>query len=333
MAIPIRPTLLPAPEYLADLTERINEATTRIVILTMVFHNDSERIEALILALCEAAERGVTVVMCADSFTYLEPNSPWRRFIRGQSSQAYRALRAAHRLKNSGVQFRWLGRNANVGVMGRTHAKWSIVDDTVYSFGGVNIHEMGIENTDYMFRISNKELADILSERFEWLIRSDRGNHAGRNRIVTLSSKTRIILDGGIPFNSKIYSRAIALAKQADEILFVSQYCPTGRLATFLHQKKSRLYFNHWEDAGALNTFVIRAGMRASKLTTSYKRDPYLHAKFMIFTMPDGNKVALTGSHNFVAGGVMLGTREICLETTSEVIIGQLEAFFESSVR
>ena len=333
MSIPIRPTLLPAPDYLADLIERVSLATTRIVIVTMVFHNDSERMETLVRALCDAVERGVTVVMGADSFTYLEPNSPWRRFIRGQSSQAYRALRVAQRLKSSGVQFRWLGRHANVGVMGRTHAKWSIVDDTVYSFGGVNLYLMGVENTDYMFRITNKELADILSERFEWLMHSDRGNHAGRNRIVTLSSKTRIILDGGIPFNSKIYSRAIELSKQADEILFVSQYCPTGRLASILHQKKSRLYFNHWEDAGALNTFVIRAGMHSSKLSTSYKRDPYLHAKFIIFTMPDGKKVALTGSHNFAAGGVMLGTREICLETTSEVIIGQLEAFFESSIK
>ncbi len=333
MSIPIRPTLLPAPDYLADLTERVSLATTRIIILTMVFHNDSERIEKLVQALCDAAQRGVTVLMSADSFTYLEPNSPWRRFIRGQSSQAYRALRAAKRLKNSGVQFRWLGRHANVGVMGRTHAKWSIVDDTVYSFGGINLFEMGIENTDYMFRINNKELGDILAERFKWLIHSDKGNHAGKNRVVTLSQKTQIILDGGISFNSRIYSRAIELARQADDILFVSQYCPTGRLASILRQKKSRLYFNHWEDAGALNTFVIRAGMHSSKLSTSYRREAYLHAKFIIFTMPDGKKIALTGSHNFAAGGVMLGTREICLETTSEVIIGQLEEFFESSIR
>lgn len=333
MSIPIRPTLLPAPDYLTDLLERVRLATTRIVILTMVFHNDGERLEELVQALCDASRRGVSVLMSADSFTYLEPNSPWRRFIRGQSSQAYRALRVAQRLKGAGVQFRWLGRHANVGVMGRTHAKWSIVDDTVYSFGGVNLYEMGIENTDYMFRINNQELADILAERFEWLIRSDRGNHAGKNRVVTLSQKTQIILDGGIPFNSKIYSRAIELSKAADEILFISQYCPTGRLASILRQKKSRLYFNHWEDAGTLNTFVIRVGMHSSKLSTRYKRDPYLHAKFMIFTMPDGKKVALTGSHNFAAGGVMLGTREICLETTSEVIIGQLEAFFDSSIK
>lgn len=333
MSIPIRPTLLSAPDYLTDLTERVTGASTRVVIVTMVFHNDSDRMEALVQALCDAVGRGVSVMMCADSFTYLEPNSPLKRFIRGQSSQAYRALRVAKRLKNAGVQFRWLGRHANVGVMGRTHAKWSVVDDTVYSFGGVNLYDMGVENTDYMFRITSGELADILSERFDWLVHSDRNNHAGRNRVVRLSSKTQIILDGGIPFHSKIYSRAITLSKEASEILFVSQYCPTGRLASILRQKKSKLYFNHWEDAGALNTFVIRAGMHSSKLSTHYKRDPYLHAKFMVFTMPDGKKVALTGSHNFAAGGVMLGTREICLETTSDVIIGQLEAFFESSVR
>jgi cardiolipin synthase len=63
-----------------------------------------------------------------------------------------------------------------------------------------------------------------------------------------------------------------------------------------------------------------------------YTRNRYLHAKFMIFTMPDGSKVALTGSHNFVYAGVLLGTREIALETRNPKIIRQLESFFESHV-
>jgi len=52
----------------------------------------------------------------------------------------------------------------------------------------------------------------------------------------------------------------------------------------------------------------------------------------MIFTMPDGRKIAVTGSHNFVYGGVLLGTREIALETDDKKVIRQLERFFDSYV-
>jgi cardiolipin synthase len=327
------PTLLPAAGYGIDLIKSIEKATQRIAIATTIFHNDSARMEALIVALCSAAERGVTVSICADSYTYLEPNGPWRRILKEHSAQAYRALATERRLKASGVKFRWLGKGANFGVMGRTHTKWSTVDDTVYSFGGVNLCEMGLSNTDYMFKIRDAVLADTMAAQHEQLIKADRANHAGKNRVIPFTPKSKIMFDGGIPLHSHIYARAVQLAKQAESIVFVSQYCPTGKLARALRAKDARLYFNHWESANALNTLVIRAGMRSSKLETLYEREPYLHAKFIIFTMPGGHKVALTGSHNFQTGGVVLGTRELCLETSDKQIISRLESFFKKYVR
>nr|MBP6038525.1 hypothetical protein [Candidatus Saccharimonas sp.] len=59
---------------------------------------------------------------------------------------------------------------------------------------------------------------------------------------------------------------------------------------------------------------------------------PYLHAKFMIGTMPDGSKRAITGSHNFMFGSGLMGTREIALETTDTKIIRQLERFIDTYV-
>ncbi len=333
MAISVKPSLLPSGQYLQDLIDRITEASYRAAIVTTIFHNDSARMEEFTQAVCSAAERGVEVTFCVDTYTYLEPNGPWRHLLKDQSAQAYRAIRNERRLKNAGVKYRWLGRNANFGVMGRTHTKWCIVDDTVYSFGGVNLYEMGMVNTDYMFKIINQGLSDALYERHLQLIKADKGNHAGKNRLIELSSKTHIIFDGGIPFHSEIYNRAVELANEAQEILFVSQYCPTGKLARALRSKNAKLYFNHWETASALNTLVIRAGMRSSQFETLYEREPYLHAKFIIYTMPDGTKWALTGSHNFQTGGVVLGTRELCLETTSPGIIAELEQFFEEYVK
>ena len=52
----------------------------------------------------------------------------------------------------------------------------------------------------------------------------------------------------------------------------------------------------------------------------------------MIFTLEDGSKVAITGSHNFAYTGVLLGTREIALETSDPKIIGQLEKFIDKEV-
>lgn len=333
MATEIKPKLLPAYSYISDLIQEVSRAKTRIAIIATIFHNDDDRMETLVAALCEATARGVNVSMCIDSFTYLEPNAPWRHLLKDHSAQAYRAIRTERRLKAAGVNFRWLGKGANFGVMGRTHTKWSVVDDTVYSFGGVNLYQMGITNTDYMLKFVDKDLAGRLVSLHRSIIHADRANHAGKNRTEVISDDTYLLFDGGIPMHSLIYRRAIELAKQAKSIIFVSQYCPTGSLARVLKQKNAHLYFNHWESASALNTLVIRAGMRSSKFETLYEREPYLHAKFIIFTMPDGHTVALTGSHNFQTGGVVLGTRELCLETTSPRIIGELEKFFNDYVK
>ena len=40
-----------------------------------------------------------------------------------------------------------------------------------------------------------------------------------------------------------------------------------------------------------------------------------------------GSKIALSGSHNFMRGSGIMGTREIALETSDPAIIKQLEAF------
>ena len=48
--------------------------------------------------------------------------------------------------------------------------------------------------------------------------------------------------------------------------------------------------------------------------------------------MPNGNKIAITGSHNFMFGSVVLGTREVALETSDTAIIAQLEKFFKNHV-
>ena len=47
--------------------------------------------------------------------------------------------------------------------------------------------------------------------------------------------------DGGFQGDSIIYRSACELARQADSVLLVSQYCPTGKLSRILKQKKRKM--------------------------------------------------------------------------------------------
>src|SRR5690606_25152472 len=97
-----------------------------------------------------------------------------------------------------------------------------------------------------------------------------------------------VMVDGGKPFDSIIYRHVQSYALEAETITYVSQYAPTGKLGvTLMRHDSSRLYFNHWRNADDLfNRWLIRLTMYLRGHKTMYKGSRYLHAKFIIFTMP-----------------------------------------------
>jgi cardiolipin synthase len=323
-----KPKLLIASDYAKEATMAIRGAERRVAIVTTTLLADDVVSEALVDALCDAARRGVSVSIGADSLTYTEPKesvfAPHKRQFRARNS-----LKLEKRLRDAGAHFQWLGRLSTIGFAGRTHTKWCVVDDIAFSFGGVNLDKKSFMNVDYMFRYDDADVADIIFIEHERILRSDKNNSATRSRRHDIDKHTTILIDGGLFGDSIIYRRACSLAKKSKRVILVSQYCPTGRLARYLkNAESSELYFNHWRKAKWLNRLIIRLGMFFSKLTTGYHRRPYLHAKFIIFELKNGKKVAISGSHNFLNGGVLLGTREIAIETTDKAIIKQLEKFF-----
>lgn len=324
------PKLLITPDYIADAITAITKAKHRVLFMSLMF-TDDDATDEFVDALQAAAERGVNVQIAADLFTYGELGGhfvPFKFFTK----KARATTKTVRELTDAGVIFNWLGRFSTTPVNGRTHIKFLVVDDVAYSFGGVNLHGKDItENIDYMFKCDDARLADDLAHEFTQITKADSGHYAYRSHKFNFGKHT-VLTDGGFQGDSIIYRRACELAREAKDILLVSQYCPTGKLGRLLKSTNSRLYFNPPELAGALNRAVISVGMLFSRHKTSYTRGRYLHAKFIIFTMPNGKKVALTGSHNFVYGGVLLGTREIALETTDKKIIRQLEAFFAAHV-
>ncbi|TAK77813.1 MAG: phosphatidylserine/phosphatidylglycerophosphate/cardiolipin synthase family protein [Gammaproteobacteria bacterium] len=324
-------TLLSAKEYIKDLTHCVRQAKSRIYIMDLIIADD-EATHELISAIEKAVKQGIKVDLAADTFTYGELGgffSPFKR--RAAKSQAVTAM--TKRFIEAGASFRWLGGDYKINPFaGVTHIKWCIVDDTVYCFGGTNLFKEGIESLDYMFKTTDPELAnDIIREHLH-IISADASpeSYDGFHKTYPYG---RLLVDSGKRGDSLIYKRACVLAKNAHKILFVSQYCPSGELAQHLKQTQSDIYFNRPELATTLHRLLITTTMSVTNIKTIYKKDRYIHAKFMLFEMPNGKRIALTGSHNFSYSGVRLGTREVALESEDAHIYKQLEDFWRQNIK
>lgn len=325
------PKLLLPLEYVQQATRHINEAKEQVSFLCMMVTEDTATDE-LIDALAAAAQRGVNVRVAADTFTYGELGGhfiPLKYYTKRSRSTTH----MSKELTKAGVHFTWLGRFSTLPVTGRTHSKILVVDDTVYSFGGVNLYDESLSYTDYMFKCKDQMLALELRDEINRLVAADGKNFSYRSHEFTINDKHKVLLDGGLQGDSVIYRRAVQLTRQASHVLYVSQYGPAGKLARVLKSTSASIYFNKPENASFWNKIIIGSNMLFSGVETEYTGSNYLHAKFMIFTMPDGSKTAITGSHNFVPGGVLFGTREIALETTNKRVISQLEKFFVQRIK
>ncbi|WP_062303901.1 phospholipase D-like domain-containing protein [Demequina subtropica] len=325
-----QPRLLRGEDYVADATRRIHDAKRRVLLTTLTIAHD-HRTDDLIDSLVWAARRGVAVSVAADVFTYADAAGTF--LPTGYRTKAWRTSDSlASKLIREGVRFSWLGREKGLPWRGRTHTKFCVVDDTAYAFGGVNLDRKGVENTDFMLRIADARLADDLEtvyHQIQHMNAHERGHESVEYRYGT----DHVLVDGGIPGDSLIYRRALSLARQADRVLLVSQYCPTGELGKVIGERENELWFNPPRNASPANRVLIASSMLWTGHRSMYTRKHYLHAKAIVFFRDDASRVAITGSHNFVEGGVRLGTREIAIETRNPETIAQILEFHALDVR
>lgn len=325
------PKLLQSQKYLDDLVSEINKATKNVYILAMVIVADDATVD-LIEALKNAAARGVEVIISADIFTYTELTG---FFLTNSlaSKKSRRTNKMVRDLKVAGVKFRWLGVDKMFILTGRTHTKFSVVDDNCYTFGGINLYEGGIESRDYMIKISDPTLKNILVNEFDNITKADTHRLLHKSYEIEYALG-KILVDGGMLGGSIIYARAYEHAKQSKRIVYVSQYCPSGKLAKVLAQTKDKeIYFNPKQNTNFMNSVINSMGEKTAGLSTDYHKSTYLHAKFIIFYKKDGSTIAITGSHNFSFASVLAGTREIALETTDKAIIAGLEKFVSNNLK
>jgi len=326
-----QPTLVSPKEYIKQATKLANRAKHTISLITMIVVDDSQTNDFL-LSLGNAAKRGVRVEIAADTVTFgnisghLKPH-------RYYTKKARDTRKMIDYLKKQGVHFTWVGNFSVFAFASRNHMKCLVIDDIIFSFGGVNIDEESLSFSDYMFRLQDERLALELRSDIARIVAADKHNFAYRSHEFHYNAKSKILIDGGFFGDSIIYRRACEITKNAKEVVLVSQYCPVSKLSRLLKKTHSKLYFNTPIIANnTSNKMIIRYNMAVSGHSSLYKGSRYIHAKFLIATNHDGSKVALTGSHNFTYTGVIAGTREIALETTEIQIISQLEDFLEKKI-
>lgn len=327
----MKPKLLLPEEYIKDAKEKIDKATKRVYFLAMVIVKDSSS-SPLIDSFANAATRGVDVNVAADTFTYAELAGYFLpMYYRNKKSRA--TTKMVKSIEKSGVKFDWLGKTKATIFSGRTHTKMCVVDDYVYCFGGVNLTHGGIKGNDYMFVQKDKDLADRLVDEYITLRNAEKRSSLYRSHEFKWNGNN-VLIDGGIMGDSIIYKRACELVKKSDEVIFVSQYPPTGRLSSLISKKKNYIYFNPPKNASdSANSLLLKLGQLFAKNQTLYRKNQYLHAKFIIVKNKNGSMRAITGSHNFIFGAVMLGTREIALETSDMTYINQLISFVENNIK
>lgn len=323
--------LMQPAEYLHDLISEIEHAKSRVYLLALVISDEAET-RHLIQALEDAARRGVRVSVASDMvFTYRELGVAGRKkhYVRTQLGRM-RSMRT--RLERAGARVIWLGQHGITLYSRRTHAKWSVVDDVAYAFGGVNLYSVGLDNLDYMFRVDDPSLADHLASQQDIFVRENKSGRTYPSHDYGMGDNITLI-DGGMIGDSIIYRHARRLAARAERIIYVSQYAPTGRLGKLIRATEHELYYNRAADVEIFGRTLIRWMELIRGSRSLYTRPGYLHAKFMIFIMPDGERVAITGSHNFLAGNAIAGAREIALETRDPRVIDQLMKFLDEHVR
>lgn len=326
------PVLVSPKDYIKQATQLVRKAKKAISLVALVVVNDDQTDEFL-ASLGEAAKRGVRVEVAADTLTFGNLSGHLKP-LRYYTAQARDTRKMIERLKKQGVRFTWVGHFSTLTFTGRNHMKCLVIDDTIFSFGGVNIDDDSLLYTDFMFRLTDERLAIELREDIARIVAADRNNFAYRSHEFHYNEQSKVLVDGGFLGDSIIYRRICEITRDATKVIAVSQYCPTSKFARLLKKTSSELYFNHPEKvSNRLNAVWIRLNMFFSGHTSLYERDNYLHAKFLIATYPDGSKIALTGSHNFTYAGVLAGTREIALETTDPNIISQLETFLEEKIK
>ncbi len=328
MSYATRPVVLDTESYYQALLKDIPAARARVCIGAMLLLT-GKRLAPLFAALHEAVARGVAVTIFLDTGAVQSSfiHSVEKGTSRGQRlRQTYQELET---MAGLGATIYAVGKRGLQPFKGRCHIKLAVIDDICYSFGGVNLRDESLPYSDFMVRVNDSQTANQLLR----LVKRIGQQGTTIKDFSRNCAAGTILFDGGEPGHSIIYERACELTAQASKVYYVSQMAPSGQLGHLLHETNALCYFNRPEQNPlALHAWGQAFDQQRYRSTNNYTGTDYIHAKFMLFELASGKRVALTGSHNFSYRGIAFGTQEIALHSTDTALWDQLFTYLKTTI-
>lgn len=318
--------LITAVNYFDALLKDIPTAKKRIVINAMGILWGPQT-EKLLPLLQNALERDVEVRIVGDIFSKLEANLP--RLHRGDGTPKWSHTLAVNtELRDRGAHITYVGRIGLNPFKGRCHSKITIIDDTVYTFGGINFTSGSFANHDYMLTATNPQLA----ERLYLLVRDIEKDQRLMDINEPLEKAITLLFDGGTPDSSAIYDEACNLVAEAKKVYYVSQMCPSGRLAKLITATENYCYFNRSSQAEPPLNMALPVDRLLHRISNRYKGKTYIHAKFILCEGKDGSRRLLSGSNNFSWRGIAYGTKEIAISSSDSMLWDSFYSYMQEEV-
>jgi cardiolipin synthase len=319
--------LITAADYFELLKSSIPTAKSRVVINAMGILW-GPRTEQLLPLLRDAAERGVEVRLVGDIFSKVEANIP--RLHRGDGTPKWsHSLAVNTELRDAGAHVTYVGKIGLNPFKGRSHSKITIIDDLVCTFGGVNFTSGSFDNHDYMLSATDNTLAD----RLYALVREIEKDQRLADCNESLGNGNRLLFDGGTPDSSAIYDAACDMVSTAKKVYYVSQMCPSGRLAKLITATENYCYFIRPSQAEPPLNVALPVDRLFSRITNQYKGKRYIHAKFILCEDKDGTRRLVSGSNNYSWRGIAYGTKEIALSSSDPTLWATFYAYMQQEIQ
>jgi phosphatidylserine/phosphatidylglycerophosphate/cardiolipin synthase-like enzyme len=324
------------PEYFSNLAETIAsvESEGRAMIMTMTFQPDRPEVGRIMKELCAAARRGADVRLFIDAKPFLLPGGahsvgviPGPLFFNVElplrlKKRFKNVFTALEELQDAGGTYKVInqpGKRFRNPISGRSHIKFSIINDIVYT-GGCNLDSDS--HIDEMIRWEGRAVADRLinlGHKIEetGVVKLAMGD---QDMAFNVDDTTEMLIDSGVKGQSIILQRALDLIDRAQEFIVISsQFFPndvTSRHLLAAHKRgvKIRVFYNHPSQFDLPHNLLHYSVVGKAKLSLPKKffadaqRATYIHAKVVVSEI-----AAIIGSHNQVSIGVKLGTAELDL--------------------
>jgi len=343
--------LLTTAEYFRDLARMISTAKKgdRVAVATMSFRPEQPLVHAITNELEAAARRGANVYVTMDAYEFLKagqgkPGPLWphtelpknlREPFRGRVAAFERISAAGGHCVITNMPKRPFSPIHG----GRSHIKTAVIGDAVY-IGGCNLNDAS--RLDIMARWHDRKAADWAFDTVREIVehKSTQEAFGGKDRSMTVDSKTKLLVDAGVPKQSTILQNAYQLIDEAEDHVFLTcQYFPGGTTARHLKAAFNRgvqvtiCYSHpsvHGTEAPAHYLYALKERTRMPKnfFVNRLVRDrPLLHAKVLCT-----EKGAMLGSHNYVVQGVNFGTAEIALRCNMPDFSKKLRAAIQQQI-